>query len=52
MEEPGQRAGRRGIPSEAGLRRLIAAWASDAQTGVPTEEDDEAPDSTGARSGA
>ena len=58
MEEPGQRAGRRpdrateagsggprrrGAPSEEGLRRLIAAWASDVQTGVPAEEDDEAP---------
>jgi len=42
MEEPGQRVGRRGAPSEAGLRRLIAAWASDVQTGVPVEEDDDA----------
>ena len=43
MEEPGQRAGRRGVPSEDGLRRLIAAWASDVQPGVPAEEDAEAP---------
>jgi CheW-like protein len=43
MEEPGQRVGRRGVPSEDGLRRLIAAWASDAQTGVPAGEDTEAP---------
>ena len=43
MEERGQRVGRRGVPSEEGLRRLIAAWASDVQTGVPAEEDDEAP---------
>lgn len=58
MEEPGQRAGRRpartteaggggsgrrGVPNGEGLRRLIAAWASDVQTGVPAEDDDEAP---------
>lgn len=42
MEEPGQRVGRRGVPSADGLRRLIAAWASDVQTGVPEEEDAEA----------
>jgi chemotaxis signal transduction protein len=42
MEEPGQRVGRRGVPSEEGVRRLIAAWASDVQAGVPAEEDDEA----------
>jgi len=43
MEEPGQRAGRRGVPSEAGLRGMIAAWASDARPGVPAESDEEAP---------
>jgi len=43
MEEPGQRAGRRGVPSEDGLRRLIAAWASDVQPAVLAEEDAEAP---------
>jgi CheW-like domain len=50
MEEPGQRAGRRrqagtsggggerrGVPSEAGLRRLIAAWASDVQPDAPAD---------------
>ncbi len=34
MDEPGQRAG---------LRRLIAAWASDIQTGVPADAQEEAP---------
>ena len=43
MEERGQRVGRRGVPSEEGLRRLIAAWASDVETGVPAENDTEAP---------
>jgi chemotaxis signal transduction protein len=50
MEESGQRAGRRhagtsggdggrrrGVPSEAGLRRLIAAWASDVQPDAPAD---------------
>ena len=40
MEEPGQCVGRRGVPSEDGLRRLIAAWASDVQTGVPAGKDE------------
>jgi chemotaxis signal transduction protein len=43
MEEPGQRVGRRGVPSEDGLRRLLAAWASDVQTGVPADEDEAPP---------
>lgn len=34
MDEPGQRAG---------LRRLIAAWASDVQTGVAADAEEEAP---------
>lgn len=42
MEERRQRAGRRGVPSEEGLRRLIAAWASDVQAGVPADDEGEA----------
>src|SRR4051794_22939299 len=53
MDEPGQRVGHRrpagssggggehrGAPSEAALRRLIAAWASDVQQGVPGDEEE------------
>jgi chemotaxis signal transduction protein len=54
MDEPGQRVGRRrgagtsgggggerrGVPSEEGLRRLIAAWAGDVGPGAPADEEE------------